>query len=213
MRGKKLIAMLLALCLMLTWVPVQASAAESGSCGQGLTYTLNGNTLTISGQGDMLDYDYYGDEEAPWADFREQIQRIVIEPGVTSIGSYAFYRCKALTEIIIPEGVTHIREDAFLLCESLSAVNLPSTLKSLGREAFNATGLKEVVIPEGVTEIRSRAFAECANLMLVVFDGSGEISIADDAFADSPNVTLFCESGNTAYEWALENGVNAVTER
>lgn len=72
----------------------------SGTCGdQGdnLTWTLDSvGTLTISGSGDMQNYESYGNSSnlwAPWQPYRDEIQCVVIEDGVTSIGSYAFDTC------------------------------------------------------------------------------------------------------------------------
>ncbi|MDR2805119.1 MAG: leucine-rich repeat domain-containing protein [Dysgonamonadaceae bacterium] len=77
----------------------------SGTCGENLTWTLENNTLTISGTGAMLnysDYNYY----SPWYSSHSSIITVIIENGVTGIGNYAFYRCTGLTSITIPEGVT-----------------------------------------------------------------------------------------------------------
>ena len=71
-----------------------------------ITSTLSDDgTLTISGTGDMPDYRFvydtnHGQTTAPWYSEREKIKKIVIENGVTSIGQYAFYNCKANQELI-----------------------------------------------------------------------------------------------------------------
>ena len=57
---KRMLAMILALALVLTWMPAlsqEAHAEEIASAGDHLTWTLNeGGTLTISGTGAMSDY-------------------------------------------------------------------------------------------------------------------------------------------------------------
>lgn len=62
-------------------------AANSGSCGDNLTWALDAGTLTISGAGAMDDY-YYS-SPAPWKDYGP-IRDVVIGAGVTHIGSNAF---------------------------------------------------------------------------------------------------------------------------
>ena len=90
---KRMLAMILALALVLTWMPAlsqEAHAEEiaSGGCGAAgdhLTWTLNeGGTLTISGTGAMSDY--RSDGTAPWYDYRESVKSVVIENGAASIG-------------------------------------------------------------------------------------------------------------------------------
>ncbi len=66
--------------------------------------------------------------------------------------------------IAVPEGVVKIGRCAFEgeYCES---VILPSTLKTVGKEAFNHCGeLREVIIPEGVEELAPWAFNHCGSL-------------------------------------------------
>lgn len=64
---------------------------DTGKCGDNLTYIvtddeINGCTMTISGTGDMYNYDYI----ELWYEKYNQIDYIVIENGVTSIGDYFF---------------------------------------------------------------------------------------------------------------------------
>ncbi|MCC8069311.1 MAG: leucine-rich repeat domain-containing protein, partial [Ruminococcus sp.] len=80
---------------------VSAEDEYSGSCGENCTYSFDTTTgtLTISGTGDMEDYSY--NSVLPWYSFSEYIKTVIIEDGVTSIGSYAFYKCTSLTEVTI----------------------------------------------------------------------------------------------------------------
>jgi hypothetical protein len=64
-------------------------------------------TLTISGTGAMPDYRYSSDidvSSAPWFSYRDDILRVVVEDGITSIGSSAFNNCTALTAATIGRG-------------------------------------------------------------------------------------------------------------
>ena len=99
-----------------------SDVVASGTCGadgDNLTWVLTGDgTLTISGSGKMKDYSYSDQNgtyhtNAPWGTSWNQITTVVMEPGVTSIGRYAFYGCSSLTSVTIPEGVTNIGEHAF----------------------------------------------------------------------------------------------------
>jgi len=78
------------LVLLLTLLPMLAMADNSGFCGDNVTwtYTESTKTLTIQGSGAMENYSR--SSRTPWYDFITNIQIIVIEDGVTSIGWSAF---------------------------------------------------------------------------------------------------------------------------
>ena len=95
-----------------------ATMATEGTCGEQLTWKLEDGTLTISGTGAMEDY---VNGSAPWYAERDQIQTVVIEAGVTSIGSYAFYDSDVQT-VNIPVSVTKVGKDAFESCYSFSEI-------------------------------------------------------------------------------------------
>ena len=75
------------------------ASAESGTCGENLTWDLTNGILTISGTGKMTDYTNYS--SVPWYSSRESIITIIINDGVTSIGSYAFSNCIGFTSVTI----------------------------------------------------------------------------------------------------------------
>ena len=88
---------------MLLVLPGTARAADivaSGECGKdggNVTWTLDSEgTLTISGTGEMADYEY---GSSPWNDRNWDILRGEIQHGVTSIGSSAFSECNRLTDV------------------------------------------------------------------------------------------------------------------
>ena len=108
------------LLLVMMLLPILACADKSGTCGDNLTWTLEESTgtLTISGSGAMSDYSYiaYSSNYAPWYNDRTKILIVIIEDGVTSIGSGAFYNCSGLTSVTIPNSVTSIGIGAFEDC-------------------------------------------------------------------------------------------------
>ena len=69
----------------------------TGTCGDNLTWELTEEgELTIDGTGEM--YDYYS-STAPWYEYRESIQTIIMSEGLTSIGWGAFAHCYSLSSI------------------------------------------------------------------------------------------------------------------
>ena len=111
-------------CLILLPTETQATEATSGTCGDNLTWVLaDDGTLTISGTGDMANYDE-NSNLAPWSAKQDQITSVVIEDGVTSIGDSAIYNCIELTSVTIPASVKSIGVGAFRNTSSLERINI-----------------------------------------------------------------------------------------
>ena len=124
MKRSMLILLAVLMLLLAPATQLRANAAETGTCGDDLTWTLDdAGTLTISGTGAMDDYTYENDNfssksTAPWYSYRENIQSVVVEDGVTTIGDYAFYDYSNLSSVTIGKDVTSIGFRAFQSCKS-----------------------------------------------------------------------------------------------
>ena len=164
------------------------ASGECGENGDNLTWVLMGDgTLTISGSGEMKNYTGYSD--VPWYSERDKILSVVVEPGVTRIGDWAFYGCSSLTSVAIPKGVTSIGNLAFGSCSSLSSVTIPNGVTSIGSEAFiNCSGLTNVMIPDSVTSTGRAVFFGCEKLTSVTLP-KGITSIAECTFYDCSSLT------------------------
>ena len=139
-----------------------AAVIASGTCGaQGdnLAWTLTDDgTLTISGKGQMADF---VEEDPSWGSHAGDIQAVVLQDGVTSIGNYAFYHYA-----------------------SLASVSIPGSVASVGYYSFSeCTDLASVTIPEGVARIEEGTFTGCSRLASVSIPGS-VTGIGDWAFED-----------------------------
>lgn len=150
-------------------------ALASGTCGENLTWSLSADgVFTISGSGQMENYSKTSDHTmtAPWSDFSAAIRKVIIEPGVTSIGERAFYNCKSITDITLPDGLTSIGYAAFSSCTALAGdLVFPDSLTRIGSIAFSTcTGLTGTLIfPASLTEISSNAFIDCTGLDKIAF--------------------------------------------
>ena len=129
---KRLIPLLLALALIIALGTVSALADSSDDCGENLAWEYSNGTLTITGSGEMEDYET---KETPWYAFREDITEIVLPDGLTKIGKSAFLET-AITDIDIPDTVRYIGENAFWNCNRLSGVTVPASVIELGTTAF-----------------------------------------------------------------------------
>lgn len=167
-----------------------------------IIWKFEDGTLTISGEGAMRDWGYWGD--LPWRD--QDITEVVIKQGVTSIGNNAFTGTD-LTSVIIPENVESIGEKAFSSCHALKNVTISNGVKSIGKAAFegceklesvtisesvtsigeeafsNCNALESVTIPETVTSIQKKTFLSCGALASVTISDGVE-SIGEQAFSN-----------------------------
>ena len=154
--------------------------ADSGKCGDHLTWTLNDGVLTISGTGAMWDYD---SEEPTWTPYIASIKSVVIENGVTSIGSYAFDGCDAMSTVDIPNSVTLVDDAAFARCKALTSITIPDNVTSIGSWAFqDCIALTTVKIGSGVTELGNSAFAECSAITSITCLATTPPTCGDDCF-------------------------------
>lgn len=135
-----------------------------GYAGSDVRWAVSNGVLTLSGTGAMWDYYYENGMMLPWAARSAEITKVVVEPGITVIGGYAFSYLPNLTEVSLPEGLVSIHADAFTDCVSLRGIDLPSSLTELRRYAFYGSGLERVVLPEGLASLPEGGFMGCAGL-------------------------------------------------
>lgn len=197
-RTVTLLALLAALCCLLTVSAAAADAPTSGTCGENLTWTLDGEgTLRIAGEGAMEDYGWPGG--LPWRDSQSEIKAVVIESGVTTIGSHAFDTCRNLTSVTFngSSQLTTIGKDAFYQCRSLTGITLPESVTSIGASAFyQCTALTSITIPEGVTAIDERTFYNCSSLASINIP-EGVTAIGEDAFSGCSSLTSVTFTGSS----------------
>ncbi|MBO7580285.1 MAG: leucine-rich repeat protein [Bacteroidaceae bacterium] len=105
------------------------------------TLTTDG-VLTISGTGKMANYS--GNDHG-WESSKGFIMGIVIENGVTIIGTDAFQGCRSLSSVTIGTGVTDINGSAFQNCSNLTTLTIPANVTFIGADAFRGcTSLADV---------------------------------------------------------------------
>lgn len=158
---------------------------ESGTCGDGLYWTLDEDgTLTISGAGAMTNYNATNNI-TPFKG-RSEIQSVVIQTGVTHIGSLSFWDCMELTSVSLPNGLQSIGTGAFQGC-GMTEVEIPATVSSIDADAFCFCPLTSVTVPESMTVISRAAFRNLDSLTEVnIHDGVTSIGI--DAFYNAQSL-------------------------
>lgn len=169
------LALVLGLCTPLGELLPTAQAAEIVDSGRNdssegedylyWTFTSDG-TLTLSGAY-RVNFTFI-----PWDDYKPQIERVVVEPGVTYIGIYSFSDCENLKSVSIADTVDTIEWGTFQGCTSLKEIELPDSIRTLYIQAFMGSGLTSIRLPEGLERIETRTFADCTDLEWVYIPSS-----------------------------------------
>ena len=185
---------------------ISASADETGAetmtepqvwIEDNLTWTLDADgKLTISGTRAMKDYSSSEGNQSPVRK-NSNVKKVVIEDGVTSIGSYAFASCNNLTSITISDSVTSIGNRAFVSCTSLTSITIPESVTNIEDYAFEwCSGLSNVTIPNSITSIGTGVFHRCSSLTSITIPNS-VTSIGAYAFRNCSSlktISLSCKS-------------------
>jgi uncharacterized repeat protein (TIGR02543 family) len=202
MRPKRLISLLVAVCMMITMLPLSAvtafaedtASSTGGTASDGTDtykyeYTVNDGTATITkflGPVDPANNGPY-DIEIP--------SELGGHP-VTGLGEYSFAAnpydghqgnplCSKIRSVTIQQNVTSIGDRAFDGCSALTTLSLGEKIKTIGNYAFeNCTSLTGVTIPQSVTSIGYYAFEGCTHLNPLTIKGP-ITSMGNYAFAGS----------------------------
>ena len=211
---KRLISLLLAFSMMLTFLPAGAvSAFAEGTwgpydCGENVTATLSSNndgketyTLTIKGNGPMANYDGSSNSSyAPWYEKIQNITRLIVEDGVTTLGDNILYYSYLdnnsdfhsfhpnLYEVELPEGLSYIGARAFCDSPMLNEVKIPSTVTKIKSSAFSGcTGLTKIELPPQLEEVGYSSFYGCSGLTEISIPSSVK-TIRSGAFQNCFNL-------------------------
>ena len=189
------------LCLILILGLATTAFAAEGE----VTYTFQGGTLTISGNGTVP-----GDR-ALTGEYGTKTRKVVIEEGITAIedgafrgfeyltsvtiagsvetiGSSAFYECGSLSEVIFSEGLKTIEASAFCYCRALKGVKLPNSVETLENSAFKyCSAMTELSLGNGLKVLGTDCFRDCTNLTSVTIPGSVQ-TMEGGVFYDCDNL-------------------------
>ncbi|MDR3282293.1 MAG: leucine-rich repeat domain-containing protein [Candidatus Methanoplasma sp.] len=176
-----------------------ADASASDNSGN-IHWDLTEGVLTLTlNSGGGTDMEGYGRGAAPWYGDRLHIAEILVGDGITSIGRYAFYGCRALSSVTISDDVAYIDDYAFYGCRGLPSVVIPGNVEYVGIGAFSECyALSSVVIPGSVECIGYLAFQYCHSLASAVIS-DGVKSIDDSAFYECYALSSVVIPGSVEY--------------
>ena len=150
---------------------------EKGTCGDNINYVLFADgRLFLRGTGEM--YDYNGSTQDPpnTSPFynNQNIRKLSVSVGITSIGDHAFRYCDALESASFPNTLVSFGERSFYptpdetihpsKAYGLKTLIIPSHVAEIGAFAFSGTRLTSVTVPEHVISIGNYAFNRCVFL-------------------------------------------------
>lgn len=166
------LTVLFSLCLtLLPAPPVRAvEVVETGTCGETAQWFMyDDGTMVIRGTGEI------GTSERLVRASKEDVKRVVVEGGITSIAAGTFYECSAsevilphslthigggafrgskITELSMPDSVVSVGGGAFASCDYLEKVRLSQNLKIMSEGVFkDSDSIQELIIPDSVEEI------------------------------------------------------------
>ena len=223
MRPKRLISLLVAVCMMITMLPLSAvtafaadtSTVHEANDGEDIyryAYKKNedGNTVTITKfLGPVKPTNYLYDIDIPetlddkytvtaignYAFYSDhQLGEVTIPQSVTSIGKSAFEDCSNLDSLTIKGVATSIGAYAFGSCTSLTSLSLVGSFQTIGDYAFVSCGMTSLTIDATITSIEKYAFSS-RSLTSLSLTGNVQ-KIGDYAFAYCTSLTSLSLTGN-----------------
>lgn len=187
MRPKRLISLLVAVCMMITMLPLSAVTAFAADTAPSTgTATVDGYKYEykVDANGNATITKFLGPDASTKStgSYKIEIPAKFGDYTVTGIGNRAFYCCSDLTEVTIPQSVTFIGERAFAACRNLDSVTIKDAATSIGNRAFTECPLTTTLsLGKKITTIDDYAFYDCRGLTSVTIPPS-VTSIGDDAF-------------------------------
>ena len=170
---------------------------ESPTSGDG-NWMLKGNTLTVSGNGEMT---------APpdWAVNNKNVEVIIINEGITSIRDGAFNGYSALYSVTLPNSLQEIGSGAFNYCTSLTSITFPPNVQRVALSVFNGcTNLQRIDLPDNLNHFSSASTevtyleTNLPALTTITISENNEKFYTEDGvlYEKVPNYPLVIDSGD-----------------
>ncbi|MGN0534030.1 MAG: leucine-rich repeat protein [Eubacterium sp.] len=161
----------------------------TGECGESAYWSLNTGTgeLRIYGSGQTTAYSIlFTNKRPPWYSYNKYIKTVVIEEGITSIGSYFLAGCSTISKVYIPSTINSISTTALTNTSKVSEYIVDSENESF--TAYNgdlydkektslikyASGknAETVILPGSIEAIGAYAFYYCSNIEKICITGN-----------------------------------------
>ena len=151
----------------------------------------------------------------PFDGYRWYIHQIIIEPGVTSIGSNAFDGCLYLTTVSLPSTLVSIGERAISSCESLKEITVPEGVVSMGRGCFSYNlGLEVLNLPSTLSTFDAETVQACSELKTINISKSNPYFVTEGGivFNKSMDELICCPSGLPIDDYTVPSTVREICQ-
>ena len=180
MKPRRLVSLLVAVCMMVVMLPVSAVIAFAASVGDTFEYEYEGQTLVYK-----ITSVENATVEVTNSPKNHSVQGALKIPAsangytVTAVGFQAFFGDQALTYVELPSTLKVIGESAFSCCQNLGNLTIPEGVTTIEQWAFNMVfGATSYEIPASVTTIKGEAFAN-NSVKKVVFAKNSQLTKLD----------------------------------
>ena len=188
MKPKRLISLLVAVCMMITMLPLSAVTAFAADTSTVRTAIVDGYKYeyTINTEDDTATIKYFRGpvdsegnvDSANNGPYDIDIPSELDHHPVTGLGAYSFsgyasaspyphnsYQIgRNIRSVDIPQGVTSIGNHAFFDCFDLENITIPQSVTSIGDVAFGCCKFTTLSLGENIETIGGGAFWHCSNL-------------------------------------------------
>ena len=176
---------------------------QSGTYGTNITWTLENETLTISGTGKLTKIDGI---DFPWAESND-IKILNVSNGITDIGDKAFYNMSNLQKVNLPDGLKSIGDWAFTNSD-IRRLRIPDSVESIGENAFSCNNnCKKIVLSSNLKSVGVKAFSPLNSGCIYLTGNAPKIN--DENWGEAPGVfsgsTIIYPKGNKTYTEAFKN--------
>ena len=147
-------------------------SAFTGACGANTVYSYNlsRRLLTISGTGPMTDLP--DNPQGDWREILDGVEEVLVAPGVTTVGSSAFFAAPNLRSVTLPETLRTIGVYAFSQCPVLEELTIPEGVAAIRSKAFRLSGLRKLSLPGSLEYLDMKALEGVETLEEVTYGGT-----------------------------------------
>ncbi len=185
---KKSLSIFLTLLMLVSIAPT--SVITYVNAGDTITWTFDGETLVVSGSGELSEA-YTTTEE--WKNMQDKCVNVLVEGEVKTIGKKAFKEFTALKKVNVSSSLKTVDEYAFYGCTALEEIKLPDTILTIEQYAFaECSAVKEFDFPQNLREISAWAFKNFTcfdGKPLVLPDSLKKVSLGSFHGADITSLT------------------------
>ena len=131
--------------VLIIWVVLVLAAftakaeVKTYQCGENCTATLDENgVMRVSGTGEMYGYNATTRLQTPWYEDRLSIKTLIVEDGITRVGTYALFNCDNIETVNLAKSVQAVNPGAFDSVPGVQSITMSDSTVWQNQEDFNS---------------------------------------------------------------------------